>query len=247
MIPAAADGPRFTTSAARWASPTRAGGNVAIPVYPATITVYPQAELQLNYFLQQDVIGEDPFDPQENIPSEPAALGLLVTNAGAGTANNLTITTAQPQIVQNEKGLLDTFQIIGTQVGDAAGNAVAGRSTSGTLRPGKRPMPTSLSLPAAGHLHGLHGHLHALRRSGRHGDQPDPERDHAHPDPCRGFQYPATASGDIDYLAEDNANPGNLPDTIYFSDGTTAAVNIATDVQSISAVRRPASIPLRRT
>ena len=29
---------------------------------PATITVDPQAELQLNYFLQQDVIGEDPFD-----------------------------------------------------------------------------------------------------------------------------------------------------------------------------------------
>ncbi len=27
----------------------------------------------------------------------------------------------------------------------------------------------------------------------------------------------------------DNPNPENLPDTIYFSDGTTAAVNIATD------------------
>ena len=94
-----------------------AGGNVSIPVFPSTITVDPQANLHLNYFLQTDVIGDDPFTPQVE-PSEPAVLGLLVTNVGGGTANNLSITTAQPQIVQNEKGLLDTFQIIGTQVGN---------------------------------------------------------------------------------------------------------------------------------
>ena len=35
-----------------------------IPVFPATITVLPQAQLQLNYFLQQTVIGDDPFTPQ---------------------------------------------------------------------------------------------------------------------------------------------------------------------------------------
>ena len=74
------------------------------PSSPPTITVYPQAKLQLNYFLQQTVIGDDPFTPQVE-PSEPATLGLLVTNVGGGTANNLSITTAQPQIVQNEKGL----------------------------------------------------------------------------------------------------------------------------------------------
>ena len=45
-------------------------------------------------------------------------LGLLVTNVGGGTANNLSITTAQPQIVQNAKGLLRSFQIIGTKVGN---------------------------------------------------------------------------------------------------------------------------------
>ena len=90
---------------------------MTIPVFPSTITVYPQAELQLNYFLQQTVIGDDPSTPQVVIPSEPAVLGLLVTNVGAGTANNLSITTAQPQIIQNEKGLADTFQIIETQVG----------------------------------------------------------------------------------------------------------------------------------
>ncbi|HTU90202.1 MAG TPA: hypothetical protein VMF69_09025 [Gemmataceae bacterium] len=93
------------------------GGNVSVPVFPSIITVYPEAQLQVNYFLPTDVIGEDPLTPQVNIPSEPAVLGMLVTNVGGGAANDLSITTAQPTIVQNEKGLADTFQIIGTQVG----------------------------------------------------------------------------------------------------------------------------------
>ena len=94
----------------------QSGNEVTTPLFPSTITVYPQANLVLNYFLQQDVIGEDPSMPNENIPSEPAVLGVLVTNIGGGTANNLSITTAQPQIVQNDKGLLDNFTIIGSQV-----------------------------------------------------------------------------------------------------------------------------------
>ncbi len=45
------------------------GGAVTIPVFPSTITVNPQPELQLNYFLQNDVIGDDPFTPQDVIPA----------------------------------------------------------------------------------------------------------------------------------------------------------------------------------
>ena len=112
------------------------GGVVSIPVFPATVTVYPQAELELNYFLPKDVIGDDPFTPQVE-PSEPADLGLLVTNVGGGTANDLAITTAQPQIVQNEKGLLDTFQIIGTQVGNQA-ETPSLTVNFGDIVPGKR-------------------------------------------------------------------------------------------------------------
>src|SRR5262249_30289746 len=91
-------------------------GLVTVPIFPAIITAYPQAQLQLNYFLQREVIGADPLSSQVITP-EPAVLGLLVSNTGKGTANNLSITTAQPQIVQNQKGLLNDIQIIGTQVG----------------------------------------------------------------------------------------------------------------------------------
>ncbi len=45
------------------------------------------------------------------------------------------------------------------------------------------------------------------------------------------FNYP-DSTGEMDYLVDDTPNPESLPDTIYFSDGTTAPVNIATDVSS---------------
>ena len=52
------------------------------------------------------------------------------------------------------------------------------------------------------------------------------------------FQYADEKNypGDISYLAEDNPNAGDLPDTVYFSDGTTAPVNIAANIQSAAAV-----------
>ena len=46
----------------------------------------------------------------------PFALGLLVDNAGRGAAHSLTITSSQPKIVDNEKGLQVAFQIIGASV-----------------------------------------------------------------------------------------------------------------------------------
>ena len=45
------------------------------------------------------------------------------------------------------------------------------------------------------------------------------------------FNYP-DSTGATDYLVDDIPNPSSLPDTIYFSDGTTAPVNIATDAAS---------------
>jgi len=45
------------------------------------------------------------------------------------------------------------------------------------------------------------------------------------------FNFPGS-TGEIDYLTEETANIGNLPDTIYFSNGTTAPVNSATEISS---------------
>ena len=94
---------------------TLSGVNVTLPLFPAPITVKPDPLLQFHYFLQKNVYGDDPFTPEVE-PSEPFALGLLIVNKGAGTAHNMTITSSQPQIVDNAKGLQIGFQLLGASV-----------------------------------------------------------------------------------------------------------------------------------
>ena len=48
----------------------------------------------------------------------PFSLGVLVSNAGYGKARDLRITSGQPEIIENEKGLLIKFEIISAQLGD---------------------------------------------------------------------------------------------------------------------------------
>jgi hypothetical protein len=93
------------------------GNLVTVPMFPATITVYPDAHFVLNYFWQRDVAGDNPFTPNVTEPSEPVYVGLIATNVGAGDAQNFTLTSSQPQIIDNQKGLLVSFTLTGTQVG----------------------------------------------------------------------------------------------------------------------------------
>ena len=94
---------------------TQAGVHVSLPLFPAPITVKPDPLLQFHYFLQRDVYGDDPFTPEVE-PSEPFSLGLLVVNKGAGIAHNMTITSSQPKIVENLKGLQIAFHLLGASV-----------------------------------------------------------------------------------------------------------------------------------
>ena len=91
------------------------GDQVTAPLFPATIWVKPDAQLVLNYFLVRDVYSDDPFTSQIE-PAEPFPLGLILSNRGKGVANNVRITSSQPQIVDNVKGLLIDFKIVGAQV-----------------------------------------------------------------------------------------------------------------------------------
>ena len=206
---------------------------VSIPVFPATVTVYPQAELELNYFLPKDVIGDDPFTPQVE-PSEPADLGLLVTNVGGGTANDLAITTAQPQIVQNEKGLLDTFQIIGTQVGNQA-ETPSLTVNFGDIAPGQTADASFLLLSS---LQGVFDNFtatftHSDALGGQATSLITSVETHTlvH---AGNFNY-ANSTGATDYLVDDNASAGDLANAIYFSDGTIASVNDGTNAASSPA------------
>ncbi len=95
---------------------SESGTQVNMPLFPATITVKPDPKLVLNYFLERVVYSDDPFTNDIIEPAEPFALGLILQNQGKGTAHRVKITSSQPEIVENEKGLLIDFKIISTQV-----------------------------------------------------------------------------------------------------------------------------------
>ncbi|MDB5330318.1 MAG: hypothetical protein JWP03_1469, partial [Phycisphaerales bacterium] len=204
------------------------GSEVVTPIYPSAITVYPQAKLQLNYFLQKDVIGDDPSTPDVE-PSEPAVLGVLVKNIGGGTAQQMSITTAQPQIVENEKGLLANFQIIGTQVGT---QAVSPSLTVnfGDINPGQVGDAKFLLLSS------LQGEFQDFSATFTHGDAlggldtslidsvQTHELTHA-----GAFVFPGS-SGETSYLVNDIPDPLSMPDGVYLSNGSTAPVNAATNI-----------------
>lgn len=105
------------------------GLEVTRTLTPITLTVKPSPSLDLTYFMQRDIIGDDPLT-EEIEPCEEAEFSLLINNKGYGDANNVKMTTNQPQIIDNEKGLLIDFELMSSQLNGgektlALGNSVA--------------------------------------------------------------------------------------------------------------------------
>jgi len=209
---------------------------VTIPILPSEITVYPAPSLHVSYFLQQDVYGDDPFIPQVATP-QPFALGLLVTNTGPGNAGDFTITSSQPQIVDNQKGLLINFDITGAQVGNQpvtpSLTADLGTIDSGQTVVADWQMTSSLD-GTFSNMSATYQHTDALGGTATsiidsvniydmvHMVQPDRPGD----------------NGDPAFLVDSSPSTTDLPDTLYLADGTTATVNIASN----PAVSAPVSM-----
>jgi hypothetical protein len=94
-----------------------AGKAESVTVTPDFIYVKPMPLLNLDYFLTQDVFGDDPLTPAIE-PIEPYTLGVRIKNTGAATAKNVKIDSAQPKIVENLQGLLINFTIVGSYLND---------------------------------------------------------------------------------------------------------------------------------
>ena len=205
------------------------GGTIIdVPLLPARITVYPEAKLNLDYFWQRDIVGDDPFTDQVE-PSEAFALGLQVVNIGKGGAANLSISSAQPEIVENEKGLLVNFKIIGSQVGAHAGsNSLT--VDLGNIAPGAT-ITAQWNL-----LSSLQGKFKNFSASFEHLDDNGDLRTSLintvkiH-ELTRSLMVSTPSDDHIpDYLVNDVPDDGNLPDTLYLSTGGQAPVTQAAGV-----------------
>ena len=91
--------------------------DVELPFVPTLITVYPDPSLIIHYFWEKNVISDDPFT-DEIEPAVPFSLGVMIKNEGFGTAYSMKITSSQPEIIENEKGLLISFKMISSALGN---------------------------------------------------------------------------------------------------------------------------------
>lgn len=121
IIPSPGAGGTVSTGIIYWVGATLtytvAGQQQVVTVNPARIIVKPEAQLILDYFTPYEVLGDNPFTPQVEVPV-PFPLAVRVLNAGYGPATNLKIDSAQPKIIDNKQGLLVDFKLLDSAVND---------------------------------------------------------------------------------------------------------------------------------
>ncbi len=91
------------------------GVTVTKPLFPVTLDVNPSPDIYLHYFMQRDILGDDPLTASIE-PIVPAEFAVMVQNNGFGTAQGVRIESAQPKIVENQKGLAINFALIGSNL-----------------------------------------------------------------------------------------------------------------------------------
>jgi hypothetical protein len=211
------------------------GEQVTIPLFAVPITVLPEPQLYLDYFLQHDVYSQDPFASVIE-PPIPFALGLRVRNLGYGVADDFTITSAQPVIINNANGLLINFQIISSDVGTNATPIPSLTLNMGDIDPGTNVvgiwwMTSSLEGEFTNfqatfqHLDALGGLETSLVQSVKiH------EMNHVVEITC------PSNDGIPDFLCNDTTNVDALPDDVYSSDGNVYPVTSLTGATSTNSV-----------
>ncbi len=207
------------------------GYGVTFDLNPVKIEVQPQPELTLDYFYQRNVIGDDPFtdvagDGFSRIEaSVPFLLGVQVRNDSFADAKGVRIESAKPKIVENEKGLLVDFRIIGSQV--AGENSNTGlKADFGTVKAGDvETAAWFLESTLQGKFIDFKATFESLNPLGQSGlSLIKAVRVH---ELTQGGDF--DGDGKIDFLVNDVVSTGDVygtPDTLYLSDGSIEAVDV---------------------
>lgn len=110
------------------------GKEEEVDVADDSIVVKPQPALTLDYFLTQEIVGDDAFTTEVE-PPEPYTLGVRINNSGYGVARSVGIESAQPTIVENDLGLAVDFKILSSFLGGEPAKPDL-RIDFGDIRPG---------------------------------------------------------------------------------------------------------------
>jgi hypothetical protein len=88
------------------------GEELTYPLFPVRLQVNPSPNLHVDYFISRHIISDDPLTTDTVEATEPAEIAMMIRNVGAGNANNVYLQSAQPQIVENQNGLLIQFNMV---------------------------------------------------------------------------------------------------------------------------------------
>ena len=196
-------------------------------LFPVTMTVKPSPNLDMTYFMQRDILGDDPLTTNKVEPIVPAEFSLLIHNTGAGDATNVNMVTNQPEIIDNEKGLNIKFELLSSQLNGEEHSLALGGSVAtafGTIEAGKTAYAqwwfTSTLL----------GHFTDYDVKATHVssyDNPDLsllDQVTIH-ELIRSIKVPKTDLAG--FLVNDIVDSEDLPDMLYLSDGTIEKVAVA--------------------
>ena len=209
------------------------GLEVTRELYPVTLTVKPSPELDLTYFMQRDLYGDDPLT-EEIEPVVPGEFAVIINNKGNGDATNVRMVTKQPQIIENEKGAFINFEFVSSQLNGQEKTLAMGET-----------IPTEFgNIPAHTQAYAqwwlessLLGHFvdydiqttHVSSYGNENLSLLDQVTIH---ELIHGLTPPAGSVSDGSavgraFLVNDIADGEELPDRLYFTDGSEADVAVA--------------------
>ena len=206
---------------------------------PITLTVNPGPDLMLHYFLERDILGDDPLTEDEVEPSIPAELAVMVENDGYGAANNLIISSAQPEIVENQNGLAVDFQLIGSNLQGQPATLGVTNISFGTVPPQQAKVGQwYLTSNLLGHFSDYDAQVVHNNSFG------NPELSLVQGAELHELTHGVRAYGGMedgitDFLVNGSPDPDFAPDILYFSQGDTTSPVLLAEAGSFSAPVAP--------
>ena len=209
------------------------GATRVMELYPSELTVHPSPDLYIDYFVSEDVYGDNPLTPVTE-PIIPAELAVRIWNKGAGTAKNVRISSSVPTIVSNQQGLLINFGLYGTYMQGQGVNMGVSDIDFGNIESGETKVGEWLFTST------LLAHVVSYEASVVHNDSyGNPNlslishvgiHKLAHAVFTDFVPFGAKSSGINDFLVDDVPDENNYPDYIFFSDGRSSSVDVAESV-----------------
>lgn len=205
------------------------GLSTTMPLVPVTLQVNPSPNLYLHYFLQRDIISDDPLTSGIE-PTIPASLALMIENNGYGTASNLKIQSAQPQVIDNDKGLALNMNFTGSKIQGQPANMGLTNINFGNIN------PLSTKVGEWIFTSNVLGHFTGYQTSVRHlSSRGNPDLSLVEGASLHEWiksikVYDTQSDGINDFLVNEVPDAEDHPDAIYLSQG-----NLVLDVENAQA------------